>query len=48
MLVDYKAACAAGVEFVHAKYGYGKKYNFYKNYINKFSDIKKLLIKKFS
>ena len=48
MLVDYKAASAAGVRFVYAKYGYGKQYSFYKNYINKFSDIKKILIKKFS
>ena len=48
MLVDYKAACAAGVEFVYAKYGYGREYSFYKNYIDKFSDVKKILIKKFS
>jgi len=40
MLVDYKAALAAGIEFVYAKYGYGKQYSFYKNFINKFSDIK--------
>jgi len=48
MRVDYEAASRAGIKFIYAKYGYGKKYYFYKHYINKFSDIRKILSKKFS
>lgn len=48
MPVDYKAASRAGLRFIYAKYGYGKKQIYYKDYINKFSDIEKILIQKFS
>ena len=48
MRVDYEAASRAGIKFIYAKYGYGKKYYFYKYYIDKFSDLRKILSKKFS
>jgi phosphoglycolate phosphatase len=44
MPVDYKAASRAGLKFIYAKYGYGKKQIFYKDYISKFSDIRKILV----
>ena len=39
MLVDYKAAKNSKISFVYTKYGYGKKYIFYKYYIKKFRDL---------
>ena len=43
MLVDYKAAKNAKINFVHAKYGYGKKYIYYKRSIKKFKDLLKII-----
>ena len=36
MLVDYKAAKNSKINFIHAKYGYGKNYSYYKYSINKY------------
>ena len=44
MPVDYKAASRAGLKFIYAKYGYGKNQIFYKDYISKYSDIRKILV----
>ena len=43
MLVDYKAAKNSKINFIHAKYGYGKNYSYYKYSINKFNDLIKFL-----
>ena len=43
MLVDYKAAKNSKINFVYAKYGYGKKYIFYKHYIKKIRDLLKII-----
>ena len=43
MLVDYKAAKNSKIGFVHAMYGYGKNYSFYKHSINKFTDLIKIV-----
>ena len=43
MLVDYKAAKSSNINFIHAKYGYGKRYNFYKHTINQFKDLPKII-----
>jgi len=43
MFVDYKAAKSSGVSYIHAKYGYGKNNNLYKNSIKKFNDLLKFI-----
>ena len=43
MLVDYRAAKNSGINFIHSKYGYGKKYSFYKYSIKKFKDLAKII-----
>jgi len=43
MLVDYKAAKNSKINFIHAKYGYGKNYSYYKYSINKFNDLIKFV-----
>ena len=43
MLVDYKAAKSSNINFVHTKYGYGKRYNFYKHTISQFKDLLKII-----
>ena len=43
MFVDYRAAKSSNINFVHAKYGYGKRYNFYKHTINQFKDLTKII-----
>tara|TARA_Y100000590_G_scaffold454410_1_gene601184 strand:- start:2047 stop:2670 length:624 start_codon:yes stop_codon:yes gene_type:complete len=39
MLVDYKAAKNSGMNFVHARYGYGKSKKFYRHSIKKFKNL---------
>ena len=43
MLVDYKAAKNAKISFLYTKYGYGKKYIFYKHCIKKITDLPKII-----
>ena len=43
MLVDYKAAKNSKINFIHAKYGYGKNYSYYKYSINNFIDLTKFI-----
>ena len=43
MLVDYKAAKSSNINFVHAKYGYGERYIFYKHTINQFKDLPEII-----
>ena len=43
MFVDFKAAKNSKINFIHAEYGYGKKYNFYKYSIKRFKDLIKII-----
>jgi len=43
MLVDYKAANRAKINYIHAAYGYGKKLSYYKYSIKKFDDLLKIV-----
>ena len=43
MFVDFKAAENSKINFIHAEYGYGKKYNFYKYSIKRFKDLIKII-----
>ena len=43
MLVDYISAKKSGINFVYAKYGYGKNKTFYKYSIKKFKDLTKFI-----
>ena len=41
--IDYKTAKNSKIDFIHARWGYGNRYN-YKYFANKISDLKKILI----
>jgi HAD superfamily hydrolase (TIGR01549 family) len=43
MLVDYRAAKNSGINFIHSKYGYGKKKILYKYSIKQFKDLSKII-----
>ena len=43
MLVDYKAAMKAKINYVHANYGYSKKLSYYKHSIRKLEDLLKII-----
>ena len=41
--LDYRSATNSRIDFVYAKYGYGKNKNYYKYSINKFKDLLKII-----